>query len=232
MVAKIILALLTILPFITWAQQKDTAQVEVNHKRLRTVAIAGGAGYGIMLVGLNELWYKNTPRQPFQFFNDSREWMQVDKMGHFYSSFYLSSSTSKAYKWCGVPSSRSDLYGAVTGFMILLPIEIFDGFSSAYGASGSDLLANAGGALFFLGQQRLWGHIRISPKFSFHRTNFPKERPELLGDNLVSEILKDYNGQTYWLSFDMDKFIKFPKWLNIAIGHGAEDNQDGRGSDP
>ncbi|MBA4058134.1 MAG: DUF2279 domain-containing protein, partial [Marivirga sp.] len=35
-------------------------------------------------------------------------------------------------------------------------------------------------------------------------------------------IFKDYNGQTYWLSFDMDKFIRFPKWLNLAGGYGAE----------
>jgi hypothetical protein len=39
---------------------------------------------------------------------------------------------------------------------------------------------------------------------------------------LTSEILKDYNGQTYWLSVDMDKFIRFPKWLNLAAGYGAE----------
>ena len=47
-------------------------------------------------------------------------------------------------------------------------------------------------------------------------------RPNMLGDNLLSEVFKDYNGQTYWMSFDMDKFIKFPKWLNLAVGYGAE----------
>jgi hypothetical protein len=46
-------------------------------------------------------------------------------------------------------------------------------------------------------------------------------RPELLGDNLISEMLKDYNGQTQWLSVDVDKFTPFPKWLNVAIGYGA-----------
>jgi hypothetical protein len=44
----------------------------------------------------------------------------------------------------------------------------------------------------------------------------------VLGDGLTSEILKDYNGQTYWLSVDMDKFIRFPKWLNLAAGYGAQ----------
>jgi hypothetical protein len=39
----------------------------------------------------------------------------------------------------------------------------------------------------------------------------------------LSEVVKDYNGQTYWLSFDIDKFTAFPRWLNIAVGYGAED---------
>lgn len=104
----------------------------------------------------------------------------------------------------------------------MLPIEIMDGYSAAYGASVSDLMANATGSLFFLSQESLWQEQRILPKFSFHRTEFAPQRPNVLGNNLSSEILKDYNGQTYWLSFDMDKFVKFPAWLNLAVGYGAE----------
>ena len=69
---------------------------------------------------------------------------------------------------------------------------------------------------------RLWKEFSILPKFSFHRTEYAELRSELLGDGLTSEMFKDYNGQTYWLSVDMDKFIKFPKWLNLAAGYGAE----------
>ena len=184
--------------------------------------IAGSAGYALTLYGLNELWYKDSEHQAFQFFNDNGEWKQVDKLGHFYSAFYLSYGASKAYQWCSVPKKKSDFYGALTGFLVMLPIEIMDGYSDAYGASSGDLLANATGSLFFLGQSLLWKEPRIYPKFSFHQTDFAEKRPNLLGDNLASEMLKDYNGQTYWLSFDMDKFIKFPKWLNLAVGYGAD----------
>ncbi|MEX1238316.1 MAG: DUF2279 domain-containing protein, partial [Cyclobacteriaceae bacterium] len=65
--------------------------------------------------------------------------------------------------------------------------------------------------------------IRIIPKVSFHRTEFPPLRPRLLGDDLLSEMVKDYNGQTYWLSFDIDKFTPFPRWLNFAFGYGAHE---------
>ncbi len=201
-------------------QVADSTQ-HANKKRLQTFAIASGATYSVALVGLNELWYKESGKQSFHFFNDNAEWNQVDKFGHFYSAFYLSYGTSKAISWCGLQQRKADALGSLTGFLILLPIEILDGVSTAYGASTGDLVANAAGACFFLLQSTWWKEIRIRPKFSFHQTNYAPLRPNLLGDNFTSELLKDYNGQTYWLSFDMDKFIKFPKWLNLTTGYGA-----------
>jgi hypothetical protein len=195
---------------------------QLNKKRLRNLAITTGAAYGITLMGLSQLWYKDSEKQSFRFFNDNAEWKQVDKLGHFFSAFYFSYGASRAMRWCNVPQKKSDLIGAVTGFAVLLPIEIMDGFSNAYGASSGDLLANAGGSAFFLGQSRLWNEVRIYPKFSFNRSGYAKYRPDVLGDGFPSEALKDYNGQTYWLSFDMDKFITFPKWLNVAVGYGAD----------
>ncbi len=180
------------------------------------------AAYGVTLFGLNQLWYQNADQQSFRFFNDNREWKQVDKMGHFFSGFYFSYGTSRALKWCNIPNRKADLAGAITGFAVMLPIEIMDGFSDAYGASSGDLIANASGSLLYLGQARLWDEVRIYPKYSFHHTDFARQRPNVLGDSFFSEALKDYNGQTYWLSIDVDKFVHFPKWLNFAVGYGAE----------
>ena len=203
-----------------FTQTVDTS-ISVNNKRLKTLIIGGSAGYGLTIAGLNQLWYKNSERQSFRFFNDNAEWNQVDKLGHLYSAFYFSYGTSKAFQWCDLTTQKSALWGSLTGFLIMLPIEILDGFSANYGASSGDLLANAAGSGLFLIQHYAFKEIRIKPKFSFHATKYAPLRPETLG-NGTSELLKDYNGQTYWLSFDMDKFIPFPTWLNIAIGYGAE----------
>jgi len=203
-----------------YGQTIDSAHT-VNKKRLRNFAITSGITYSITLVGLNELWYKDSEKQSFHFFNDNNEWKQVDKVGHFYSAFYLSYGTSKALSWCGLPQRKADLWGALTGFLVLVPIEILDGFSADYGASVGDLIADAAGSGFFLGQAVLWNEIRIQPKFSFRRTSYAPLRPDVLGDGFITELFKDYNGQTYWLSFDMDKFLRFPKWLNLTIGYGA-----------
>ena len=71
----------------------------------------------------------------------------------------------------------------------------------------------------------IWNEARIKPKFSFTPTSFAQERPNVLGNGLHEEILKDYNGQTYWLSVDLYAFLneesKFPKWLNFVFGYGV-----------
>lgn len=204
------------------AYTQQTDSLHVNKKRLTKVVVFSAAAYTGTLIGLSELWYKDSDRQSFRFFNDNAEWKQVDKLGHFYAGFYFSYGTSKALRWSNVQQRKADLIGAATGFLVLAPIEIFDGFSDAYGASAGDLVANATGSMLFLGQSLLWKEIRIYPKFSFHPTDYADLRPNTLGDSFSSQLLKDYNGQTYWICFDMDKFIKFPEWLNLAVGYGAQ----------
>jgi uncharacterized protein YfiM (DUF2279 family) len=221
MAASKLTFLFAVLPLLLLGQPSDTAQ-QVNKKRLSGLVLGSTIGYGITLVGLNELWYDDSGKQSFQFFNDNDEWKQADKAGHFFSAFYLSYGAASALRWCNVKPKKSDLIGSLIGFGMLIPIEIMDGYSDAYGASGGDLIANAAGAALYFGQSRLWKEIRIYPKFSFHQTEYASQRPSVLGDGLSQEIFKDYNGQTYWLSFDMDKFLRFPKWLNLAAGYGAE----------
>ena len=218
-----LLLLLTVLFHQGASQDTLKSDPSQDKKRLRTVLIGTSAGYTLSMAGLYELWYKDAGNQSFRFFNDNAEWKQVDKFGHFGSSFYLSYGAHKALRWSGVKNNKAEWIAPLAGFLILLPIEVFDGHSQAYGASVGDLTANAAGSLFFYGQQAIWDDIRIYPKFSFHPTSYADRRPDVLGDHVISQIFKDYNGQTYWFSFDMDKFAPVPEWLNIAVGYGAED---------
>jgi hypothetical protein len=80
------------------------------------------------------------------------------------------------------------------------------------------------GTALYVSQDLLWNEQRITPKFSFHQTKFASQRPETLGSSFNEQVLKDYNGQTYWLSFNIQSFTKgnfVPKWLNLAVGYGA-----------
>ena len=177
------------------------------------------------MISLNELWYKKYPQRNFHLKNDYNQWKQMDKVGHFMTSYYGGKLGMDALNWAGVSKKNQLIYGAGIGFVFLSAVEILDGFSEEWGASTSDVIANAAGTGFLIGQELLWKEQRISVKYSFHQTNFAKQRPAILGENYFQQTLKDYNGQTYWLSANIWSFNKkstIPKWLNIALGYGAE----------
>ncbi|MEQ8476637.1 DUF2279 domain-containing protein [Fulvivirga sp.] len=192
-------------------------------KRLKPLIIGGSIVYAGSLIALDQLWYSDYERESFHFFNDNKQWYQLDKLGHFYSSFHISKASYHGLKWAGLEETKSIFWGSMVSVLVMTPIEIFDGFSSEYGASSGDIIANSLGTALFFSQQSAWSEIRIHPKYSFNRTDYPKYRPEVLGSNFSEELIKDYNGQHQWLSFDLSKFNdKLPKWLNIAIGYGGK----------
>ena len=219
------LSLLTILALSPLKGSDSLAVDSTNQAKVRQFVIFSAAAYGVALYGLNEAWYDDFPRSEFHFFNDNHEWKQLDKAGHFYSAFHLSNTGIHLLKKAGVPQQKAHFWGGMVGIMILTPIEILDGFSEEYGASWGDIIANVTGSTVAMGQHMLWNEVRIKPKFSFTSTSYASYRPNVLGDGLHEQILKDYNGQTYWLSVDLYAFMKskkFPKWLNIAFGYGAQ----------
>lgn len=219
-----ILLLSGISAFSTYAQPAREF-TEVDQSRINRFLLITGLGYSASQVGLYSLWYRDQPSQSFAFFNDAPQWKQVDKVGHAYSAYHLSHLGSRAFLKAGMPERKSYWYGALMGKMMLLPVEFFDAYSEAYGFSWADVAANTAGAALLPLQYELWGELRIHPKFSFMPTDFAPLRPNTLGNGLHEEILKDYNGQTYWLSFDLHRFLpgrNFPKWLNLAVGYGAE----------
>ncbi len=198
----------------------------INQKRLSTALIGTGAVYGLTLVALNEVWYSEQGKAAFHFFNDNSQWNQVDKVGHFYTAYQLSSIGKQLFLWTNMPEKKSAIWGSVMSQALMIPIEVMDGFAVEYGFSWGDIAANLLGSGFLLSQELGWEEKRIKVKFSFHRTQYAELRPEVLGNGFFEELLKDYNGHTYWLSFDIfalaNKNPNIPSWLNIALGYGAD----------
>ena len=208
----------------TLPAQKDTASL--NKKRLAGVLIAQGAIYTVSLTGLYFLWYADYPQSSFHFFNDGGEWMQMDKTGHITASYLISNVGYASYRWAGMERKKAIWYGGLLSLAYMTNIEILDGFSAEWGFSGWDFAANTTGCFLFVGQQLLWDEQRFRIKYSFHPTEYSGYRPDLLGENYIQQMVKDYNGQTYWLSGNISSFLpstsKFPRWLNVAFGYGAE----------
>lgn len=187
-------------------------------------------------MGLNELWYKNYPRSSFHFFNDDDEWLQMDKVGHMTTAYYIGRVGIGLMDWSGVERTKAIWYGGMLGSLYQSTIEILDGYSSEWGFSVGDYAANTVGSFLCVGQQLAWNDQRIVLKYSFMQSPYAKYRPNELGSNLQENILKDYNGQTYWLSVNVASFLskdtRFPNWLNVALGYGAEGMTGGSSNPP
>ncbi|MDG4717293.1 DUF2279 domain-containing protein [Winogradskyella marincola] len=207
----------------------------LNKSRRNAVLISEVSLATTALIGLDQLWYADYPRSKFKTLDDSGEWLQMDKLGHVFSSYQLGRLGANTLNWAGVSKKNQIIYGSTLGLGFLTAVELMDGFSEEWGFSWTDMAANTLGSGLFVGQELLWQEQRILLKYSFHQTRFAKQRPDKLGNGLSEEFLKDYNGQTYWLSANINSFLKtdyIPNWLNLAVGYGADGMLTGEPNDP
>ncbi len=200
-----------------------------NKKRLWLVGGTQAALWVGSFVALNQLWYADYPRTSFHFFNDNKEWNQIDKLGHVFTTFQVSNISSKMWKWAGLSHRKSVVYGAISGVAYESIIEIQDAYSTEWGFSLADMGSNVLGAAIFVAQELTWEEKRIRLKLSFLNHDYPEElKPryeDLFGTSFLERYLKDYNSQTYWLSVNPRSFFpnsKFPAWLNIAAGYSSD----------
>jgi len=219
---QIIICLCLLFPLFSYSQRKDSTSIDLQKRRTilwtgTTVLYAGS------LYGLDQLWYKDYPRSDFHFFDDNQQWLGLDKAGHVYSAYVSATTGIKAFQWAGYGKKKSALIGGSIGWAFLATVEVFDGYSKEWGFSTGDLVANSLGSALAIGQYLLWEDQIMRLKFSYSPTDLREIRPELLGESDLQGILKDYNGQTYWASFNLnaiDQRIK-PAWLNLSVGYGG-----------
>jgi hypothetical protein len=188
------------------------------------------AAYGSSLIILNDTWFKGYAHTRFHVFDDAREWLQIDKAGHMWTAYSAGRASTALWQWAGLSHKKAVWIGGLSGFVYQTGIEFMDAHSAKWGWSWADIVANFAGSSLFMGQEFLWKEQRIQYKFSFHRNNYgdpmlEQRANELFGESLPERMLKDYNAQTYWLSFNMRSFLKhsnWPAWLNVAVGYGAD----------
>jgi len=211
------------------------AQDSLNVAKLKTVVATETVLYTGTMIGLHQLWYKKEPSTSFHYFNDNQQWLYMDKIGHSMTSYYVGKIGFNTLRWSGVSEKKSVWYGGTLGLVFLSSVEVFDGFAKEWGFSGGDMAANVLGSGLFIGQQLGWKEQRILLKYSFYPSDYAAKRPNMLGENFLQQSLKDYNGQTYWLSVNVASFLndetRFPKWLNVALGYGADGMLGGRNNE-
>ena len=221
-----IVVLLFLISHTTMAQSLRADNDTIDRKRLNTVIWTSVGLYSATLTVLYFGWYKDTPRTKFHFINDNANDLQLDKVAHATTAYTFSYYAYNWLRWAGVNNNKSAVYGGLMGFGSMTVIEILDGFAAEYGASWGDLIANGLGAGIFTAQQLTWKEQRFRLKFSYHPTEYAQYNPDLLGNSHLQRALKDYNGMTFWLSGNINSFLReesrFPKWINVAVGYGGK----------
>lgn len=218
----------------------------LHRGRFWTALGAGSLTYGASMAGLYRAWYAGYPLGRFHFFNDAGEWNQMDKMGHWLMSYNESRWVYGGARWTGVRPRPAAWLGFAGGQLIQLSLEILDGFSSQWGFSWSDAGFNLLGSGMFLAQQTAWGEQRLMMKMSAWPVRYSEERlypvapagnqqwttlqqraDALYGTGPASLFLKNYNTLAVWLSVNPRAMLRdradwIPRWLNVAVGMGAD----------
>ena len=211
---------------LSWGQHRFFQPADSLHKgRLIATSISIGTVWTGSIIALNQVWYDGFEKTKLHSFDDSKEWMQMDKMGHAFTAYHLSHQATKLYRWSGLNRKTSAWIGTGIGFGYQLTFEFLDGRSSAWGFSWSDLASNGVGSALYLSQELIWQEQKFKMKFSYHPTEYAQYRPNTLGSNFSERLLKDYNGQTYWLTFSPGTLFPkthIPEWVSIAGGYSVD----------
>lgn len=183
-----------------------------------------GAYYAASMYVLGKTWYKDKDVVPFHFYNDNAGYNQVDKLGHVFGSYVYSYAGYNIMKNIGLSRNESLIFGGSLGLILQTPIEIMDGIHQGYGFSWGDMIANSLGSAIVISQELLFDEQIVKYKFSYWESEYSTKANGMLGTNHINRILKDYNGQTYWISIPIKSIYNneiIPDYLNIAFGYGA-----------
>lgn len=222
-IKRIVITSLILAVFNVANAQKASDTILFNIKPYQLL-IGETAIYASGIYLLNETWYKSYPKSEFHWFNDNKEWLQVDKAGHTFGAYQLALQNAWLLKQTGVKSKNAAFISSGISIVSMSTIELFDGLCSEWGASWGDIVANTAGTATFLAQELYLGKQIVRIKYGYKPSPYANKHPDKLGSNKLEHLLKDYNAQSYWLSASLNEMLnlkKIPLWIAIAVGYGA-----------
>ena len=211
----------------SWRKYSD-----VDYLRLSSMLGVIAAANTVAYMYQREVWYtrETTVFHSLDFSEDWGKNQQMDKFGHFTDAYFTSDLTGKVYRWSGMSGNSSVWFGALTGWLWMLEIEISDAFMADWGFSWGDMLANTAGSAFYVLQQFNYDALGgINPKFSWHKSEAWKE---MRYNTDPQALIEDYEGLTFWLTVNPHHYFpdswkkNYSKWLaplGLAFGVSAKD---------
>jgi hypothetical protein len=206
----------------------DPLKTEINYPVLASVGgVFLGSGIAVHIYQRNA-WWKDQ-RQAFHFVNDNNYALGMDKIGHFYAGNLLAHAFSSGLEAGNLTIEQSALYGSAASLLFELYVEIEDGYGPDWGFSPGDLAGDVLGAAFSLSQYYYPFLKNFQTRFSY----IPSDKMRN-GTHRGGNMIDDYEGQKYWLSFRMKNLLPegvsnyWPSFLMLSVGMGVS-NLDGSG---
>ncbi len=142
----------------------------------------------------------------------------MDKLGHYFSARLLSEQLYLVSRWVGFDEYTSQWIAPILSSLLMLEIEIYDGFFKDWGFSLADFAANELGAFSPMIKEKMpWLNV-MQLKFSYHPSHFPNHEPT---------FIKDYPGMTFWLAVRVHDLLPagmksyYPAWLCVSLGYSV-----------
>lgn len=204
----------------------------------------------VFMVGLASIWYDEAERTSFHFYSDSDNvtgsgqggdgWLddwhtyaQQDKFGHVWTSWQIARIVGGYGRWAGLSPKKAGLFGGIVGTAFQTQIEVSDGFSTAYGFSRTDMLANlVGSTIGGLKVAYPEGLEWFAAKYSYNPSPYyGTQTTEVDGSGplgYLGNAIKDYDGITYWITVRPEELLggrareAWPDWLAFSAGYGAD----------
>jgi hypothetical protein len=196
-----------------------------SRKNISIMALSGA--YATTLIAGYSMWWRDGNRS-FSFYHPTKEeewlsdptYMGIDKIGHFYTSYFFYRLSKNLLEWGGYSNSNSEEAAAILSFGLGVLVEVGDGFSK-YGFDYQDLTFNTLGLTYGYLQDKFPVLRNFNFKWSYiptHDFHFPP--------NLTST----YYAHIYWLTADVHNLLPsslenaWPEFLQIGAGFSISDD--------
>ena len=229
LIKKLFLIFLLLLQ-VTFAQDSFVSSQEksgtfFSRKNISIMALSGA--YATTLIAGYSMWWRDGNRS-FSFFSPEKgegwlgdhTYMGIDKIGHFYTSYFFYRLSKNLLEWGGYPESDSKEIAALLSFGLGVLVEVGDGFSM-YGFDYQDLTFNTMG----VGYAYLQDVFPILQNFNFKWSYIPTH-----DFHFPPNLTSTYYAHIYWLTADIHNLLGnsglniWPKFLQAGIGFSISDN--------
>lgn len=204
-----------------------TPRIESELQAAPTIAF--GLGMTGLIVGLHiyqrNAWWPEGDSAEFHVQEDLEYARGLDKLGHIYTSYVMSTFCGDVLMECGLDQTAAMWTGAGMGFAYLMYVEVQDGYAKEWGFSPSDAVADFVGAAYYAAQYQIPFLQNFTPRWSYVPASWVGYP---VSNNRQKIFIDDYNSTTFWLACNVNNLLPndaaayWPDWLMFSVGYGIK----------